>query len=363
MIKNLKIPKAIIFLKLSLFGLLIYKVFTLKLWIVTDRIFPIISFADSFQITNVYVHNFFSIISFAALVILLFKVQRLLLLILVISEFILLSIDVMRWQPTVYQFFLTFIIYLASPKKFKTYLLLLLSATYIYSGLLKFNMSFINFNWSRHILGDFFGLSSQYAELSYVKAVGFIIPVIETLAGILILTKYRRKGFFLIICVHVFILIFLGKLSFTYSFAVWFWNVIMLSLAYIFFTNPKIEKLKFNLLTVSWVVLLFLLPFFNLFEKYYPYFSFDMYSGDRYVLYINTPLEDGTQLETLSNVKNDEYLSERVTVLAYNEMGVPVTHNKWLYSRFIRAFEQKYPELDPCYEIKYYPFNTFEIFE
>ncbi len=363
MLKHLNFQETKLLFKLSLIGLLIYKVFTYKLWMVSDRVFPIVSFSDTYQITNVYFHNVLSIISFIAIAILLFRIQKVILFILIISEFLLISTDVMRWQPTVYQYFLSLIVYFIAPKKFKSYLLLLLSATYIYSGLLKFNLSFINFNWSRHILVDFFGLTAEYANHRYVKALGFIIPFIETLSGMLLLTRYRRKGFFLVMGIHLFILIFVGKLSFTYSFAVWSWNVVMLLFALIYILKPEIKALKFNVLKSVWILLIFVLPALNFFEKYYPYFSFDMYSGDKYQLFINTALEKNSSINTYAKYKNENHLSERVSTLAYNELKVPVTHNKWLYTRVIKALEQKYPELEPCYDIKYYPFHAYEVFD
>jgi len=363
MFKLLKIPDTILLFKLSLAGLLIYKIFTLKLWIVSDRIFPLVSFSDSFQITNIYFHNIISIISFVVIVILLFKFKKNLLFILVIAELLLLATDVMRWQPTLYQYFLTLIIYLIAPKKFKNYLLLLLSATYLYSGLLKFNPIFIDFNWSKHILVEFIGLPIQYTKLTFIKLLGFIIPVIETLAGILLLTRFRRKGFYLIIITHIFILIFLGKLSFSYSFAVWIWNLIMLLIALVYLFKPKIDKLKINFLTLIWIILIFVLPSLNFFEKYYPYFSFDMYSGDKHVLYINVSLKNNDELINMYNNNDDYCLNEKVTILSYNELGVPVTHNRWLYGRFIKSFARKFPKLEPKYLIQYYPFTTYNIFK
>jgi hypothetical protein len=363
MLKHLQVSDSKLLFRLSLIGLLFYKAFTYKLWIVSDRIFPIVSISDSFRITNVYYHNILSLLSFIAIAILLFRVQKIILFILIISEFLLLATDVMRWQPTVYQYFLTFIVYLIAPKKLKSYLLLLLAATYIYSGLLKFNLRFINFHWAGTILIEFLEISAEYANDKYFKALGFIIPFIETISGILLLTRHKRKGFFLAICTHVFILIFIGKLSFTYSFAIWSWNVIMLLYATIYLSKPNIPPLKLNVLSAVWMILIFVMPSLNFIEKYYPYFSFDMYTGDKHYLYINTPLRKNDIVSTYASVKNDYYLSELVSKLSMKELGVPVTHDKWLYGRFIESFELKFPEYSPCYEIKYYPFQTYEIFE
>lgn len=363
MFKDFKGLEERLLFKLSLIGLLVYKIFTYELWDVSDRIFPIVAFHDSFQVTNVYFHNILAYISFAAIAFLLFKTQKIVLFILIISEFLLLSTDIMRWQPTVYQYFLSLVVYLVAPKKFKTYLLLLLAATYIYSGLLKFNMSFINLNWSKTILIDFIGLSPEYAYHIYVKAIGFIIPLIETISGFLLLTRYRRKGLILVVAIHLFILIFLGKLSFSYSFAIWSWNLVMLFYALIYIKKPQVDSIKFSILNSMWVLLIFVLPSLNFFEKYYPYFSFDMFTGDKYRLYLNTTLNKESEVSTYASYKNDDYMSEDVSILAYKELRVPLTHNKWLYTRVIKAFEYKYPKLEPCYDIKYYPFRTYELFD
>lgn len=360
MFKIEKITDHVLLFKLVLIGLLIYKLSTIKLWIISERIFPVISVSDNFQVTDEIFHNSLSILSFLLLSFLVFKTIRGLLILLIAVEILLLSTDVMRWQPTVYQFVLSFIIYAIKPKYFKFYILLLLSATYFYSGLLKFNLSFINYNWSGSILIDFLGVPSHYAYSKPLKALGFLIPIIEVSSGILLLTQWRKKGFILVVITHVFILVFLTHVGFVRGFAIWSWNVIMLIYAFIFIRNPQYEKPKFNLTTTVWLVIIYLLPFLNVFGKYYPYFSFDMFTGDRFYLFINTPSEKDNLMRTYAKNKDTFYLSESVSLMAFNELYVPLTHSKWLHRRFISAYKRDFPDSSPCFEWSYYPFKTKE---
>lgn len=366
MFKSLKYSDNVLLFKLALIGFLVYKLSSFKLWVISERIFPIISISDKFQITSEIFHNSLSILGLLLISILIFRVYRVLLIPLIIVEFLLLATDVMRWQPAAYQYFLSIVIFKISPKYFKSYLILLLSATYFYGGLHKFDLTFININWSRTILLQFLEIPFEYINLKAVKAIGFIIPITEILAGVFLLTRWRKKALILIMFMHIFIIFFILKLGFFYKISapILTWNLIMLVYAFIYYHNPICKKLKCNITTSLWVVLLYILPFLNLFGMYYPYFSFDIYSGAKFALYINVKLDKDSNIGTYAENKNSNYLNNGdVNLLAFNELGVPLTHNKWLYKRFISAYKRDFPESPPCFEISYYPFKTKELFE
>ncbi|RRO26581.1 hypothetical protein [Flavobacteriaceae bacterium 14752] len=268
---------------------------------------------------------------------------------LLILEFILISSDMMRWQPPIFQFYAIVLIYTIKPKYFKYYLIVLLSATYFYSGLNKINLRFINFIWAKSILIDLFGFSSDFAFSKLVKALGFILPIIELFAGLLILSKYRKIGFFTVIGIHVFILLYISPLGLNINSAVWSWNIIMIFYALAFLKQNTIDKPKFKIVEKSWVVLLYVLPILNLFEYYYPYFAFDLYSGSRYYLYVKTTSPDETDVSTL-NIDN----------WSRKNLNVPFTHSHFLFKRFIKSYSKTYPNSNALFEISCYPFKTRE---
>lgn len=365
MYKSITHSENIILFKLTLIGLLVFKLSSFKLWVISDRILPVVSVSNFIEITDEIFHNTTSIVSLIIISILIFRVYKILIIPLILLEFLLLATDVMRWQPAVYQYFLSIIIFRFYPKHFKSYLLLLLSAMYFFAGLHKFDLNFINTNWSRTILLRFLEIPYQYINLKAVKAMGFVIPIIEIASGILLLTRWRKKALLLIILSHIFIIAFILKLgSFeNLAFSVLSWNLVLLSYALLYFYYPKCKKLERRPAFFIWVVLLYILPFLNLFGKYYPYLSFDIYSGAKFVLYLNVKPENANKIGTYTENKNTTLLSENVNLLASNELRVPLTHNQWLYRRFIKSFKRDFPQSTPCFEISYYPFKSKMLFE
>lgn len=273
----------------------------------------------------------------------------------------------MRWQPTTFQFYISFVAFIFQPKKFKFCLLLLLSATYIYGGLHKLNLRFINFTWATDILIGFLKLSTDVAYSKFVKALGFMVPFFEMMCGILVLTKWRKWALYGIILTHIFILLYISPIGINFNSAVWGWNVVMIVYAINFLKNPLKEKLstKPKAFHWFWIVLIYILPFLNLFEYYFPYFSFDLYSGNRYYLILNTEVKENHVLKSYANKSKDGTFHLQLYTMTWSleDINIPLTHNKWLYKKFIEAFEEKYPELEPCYDIQYYPFKTSEVFE
>lgn len=354
-------------LKITAIGWLIYKLSTLKLWFLYERSFPIISVSDSFKILAPEFHIVLSALSLVMLIVISIKPHRSILIAFLLAETALQLTDVMRWQPTAFQFYLSFVAFVFQPKKFKFYLLLLLSATYFYGGLHKLNLRFINFTWATDILIGVLNISTDVAYSKFVKAIGFIIPFFEMMCGILILTKWRKWAFYGIILTHIFVLIYISPLGLNHNSAVWGWNVIMVVYALYFLKNPLKEKLRLKpkAFNFFWIVLIYVLPLLNVFEYYYPYFSFDLYSGSRYYIILNAEIQKNHNLKPYANKSKDETLHLQLNSVKWSlkDINSPLTHNTWLYKKFVEAFEEKYPELEPCYEIQYYPYKTSEVFE
>jgi len=348
--------------RISAIGWLIYKLSTLKLWFLYDRTFPVVSISKYIEVTSPNFHIVLSSISFLLLTIIIFKSKRPLILLLLLVETALQLTDIMRWQPTGFQFYVSFIAYAYKPKKFKFYLLLLLSATYLYGGLHKMNLRFVNFIWAKDMLIGLLNISPDIAYSKIVKAIGFIIPVFEILCGVFILTKWQKQAFYGIILIHITILLYISPIGMNYNSAVWGWNVIMITYAVYYIAKPCLEKFKQKAFSLFWVTLIYILPFLNFFELYFPYFSFDLYTGSRYYLMLNAEVKEDSPLAKFAqeSSKNTYYLHLNTLNWSLEDINTPLTHNKWLYKKFVRSFEQKYPELESCYEIIYYPYKTSE---
>ena len=205
----------IFLLRISLLGFLAYKATTFNLWFSFYRNFPTVSPVDVLIIEQAFWIDALSTVACLCLLLSVYKVRKPLLLLFLALEVVLTSFDMMRWQPSTFQALLTVTAFIFNKKYFKTLLLLILSATYLFSGLHKLNLRFINIVWCYSILVDFLGISKEIAFMKLTKGLGFLIPLAEIVTGILILTRWRKYGFYLIILTHLFILIMLDLLALT----------------------------------------------------------------------------------------------------------------------------------------------------
>lgn len=346
--------------RLNVLGWILYKLTTLNLWFSVDRNFPLVSPFEGFSLGNSFLQDSLSGLSLLILITLVFKRNKPLLIILLLFESVLIGSDMMRWQPPVFQFFILTLVYTIKPKYFNFYLILFLSATYFYSGLNKFNLRFINFIWAKSILTDFLGVSPSIAYSKWIKAIGFLIPTLECIAGILIMSKYRKIGLYIIIGIHVFVLLYIGPWSLNINSAVWFWNLIMILYAFAFLSQSTIEKRKIKIVEVFWCILIYGLPILNLFQLYYPYFSFDLYSGSRYYLYLNTVSAKNLYLKDLKQeaIYNSNTLTLNIDNWSRQNLNTPFTHSLFLYDQFIKSYSKAYPDSEVYFELSKYPYKT-----
>ena len=348
-------------LKISLLGYLAFKAFTFNLWFSFYRDFPLVAPVDFLNFQNSVWIDGISILSSLLIIILIFRLKKTILILFLILEVFVVSIDMMRWQPAVFQALLTILAFTFYKKQFKFMLLLILSATYIFSGLNKLNLRFINVVWCYSILVDFLGVAKDIAFLKVIKGIGFMIPVAEIVAGILILTKWRKIGFYTIILTHLFILAYVGPLGINYNSAVWPWNVLMIVYALAFMNIKFKGKLKINFSLGIWVIVLFVLPVLNFKNLYYPYFSFDLYSGSKSLVYI---LYEETDEKGLSNYSrhNDSKNCFEIDVNAWSfkNLTVPTTHSEFLFRRIAESFENQYQVDSLSFEVSKYPYKVRE---
>lgn len=346
-------------LKVSLFAWIFYKACTLNLWFSMYREFPVVSPLNVTLLPNNTISDVISGLTLLLLIISVFRVKRWILILLLTLEILLCSSDMMRWQPTVFQYMITLMVYLIKPKEFKFYLIFILSATYFFAGLNKLSLRFINMGWSVLILKNYLGIPVEIAYHKIVKAVGFIIPITEMLAGVLLLTRFYKYGLYLAIMTHVFILICLSPIGFEFSPAIMSWNLVLLFYCLYFLNTQTRIVLKKNLFLALFTLLIFGLPFLNLIDRYYPYFSFDMVSGTKYTLHLK--IENPAALTDSDRIKKyiDPETSEiDVNSWSFENLKVPFTHSYFLFDRFISKFEKENTDLDFIAETLPYPYKN-----
>ncbi|UOU98678.1 hypothetical protein MUU74_01685 [Chryseobacterium daecheongense] len=277
------------FIKVVAFFWLATKIWSYKTWI-TDRIYPVIPPLDIVKNVPGFVHLFLFGFSLLALLVILFKESRLLLISLFLSEMLSCSLDTVRWQPWEYMYMCILLMTIINFHKPKNILLLthlLLVSIYLFSGLHKFNRGFLSLVWMNMILIDFFGLSMDLILKYKLFFVGLLIPIVElVLAGLLLISKSKRRISYILILVHVIILIVIGPFGLQYNSVVWFWNLVMIGMLLIIYVKP-IDPVTKSFCTSNfyWLVLWFVMPGFSFFGHWYQYFSFNLYSGKGEQLY------------------------------------------------------------------------------
>jgi uncharacterized membrane protein YphA (DoxX/SURF4 family) len=202
-------------------------------------------------------------------------------------------LDQTRWQPWVYQYgFL-----LAALAQFSwnsddvegreralNVARLIVATTYIFSGLQKLNLNFINndFPWIVEPITNVFP-----AARGLVYALGIGAPFIQIGFGVGLLTrKYRRVSLILAISMHVFILAMFGPFGHNWNNIIWPWTAAMAGLDLLLFTGQQ----QFSVRDIFWgnrspyhvgvLVLFAVLPFLSFFNLWDSCLSSALYSGN-----------------------------------------------------------------------------------
>jgi predicted DCC family thiol-disulfide oxidoreductase YuxK len=161
---------------------------------------------------------------------------------------------------------------------------LIVSATYILSGVQKLNANFVNsdFPWIVEPITNILAFAR-----TPLYALGVAAPFIEIGFGIgLLTTRYRRVSVILAVSMHVFILAMFGPLGHNWNNIIWPWTAAMASMDLVLFTSKE----KFSLAEIFWskrepyhvcVLALFgVLPFLSFFNLWDSYLSSALYSGN-----------------------------------------------------------------------------------
>jgi len=200
--------------------------------------------------------------------------------------------DQTRWQPWVFQYsFLLALVGLGQPtaepdeeRRLLNIARLIVAFTYIFSGLQKVNLNFVEneFPWLVTPITNLFPSAG-----SLLRGFGFVVPVIQVAFGIGLLTqRYRRVSLIAAVSMHAFILAMLGPAGLNWNAVVWPWTATMAVFDLLLFSgtsNFSWQEIVGNgreprhLAAVTLFVLLPLLSFFNLWDSY---LSSALYSGN-----------------------------------------------------------------------------------
>lgn len=262
---------------------------------------------------------------------------------LVIILFLLIIQDINRLQPWTYIYLIAFILmsinsFLNIEELIKDAFQIIIIGAFFWSGISKLNYHFLEVTYL-NILEKVFRIEQLDMFINY-QEFGFIIPLIEiSVAILLIINKTRNSGVILAISSHLFIIYFVSPLGINNDMIVIPWNLLMIIIVYLVFYNRKIvEGFKWknvNEKIVKSIVILFviILPFFNLFDKWDNFLSFNLYSDKIKNLLI---VIDDKEISKL-----DQKLQNRFVNLNGIEGGKVLSLTQWSFQELNTPY---YPE-------------------
>ena len=201
--------------------------------------------------------------------------------------------DQTRWQPWVFQYsFLLLVVGLpgrgnATPADdLQTLNLarLVIVFTYVFSGLQKINLNFMEHEFSWIITPI---TSLLPAITTALDALGFLVPFVQVAFGVGLLTRrFRRASLATAVGMHVFILAMFGPLGLNWNDIVWPWTAAMAVFDVLLFSSAD----EFNWRDIVWnvrglrhgaaVALFVVLPALSFFNLWDSYLSSALYSGN-----------------------------------------------------------------------------------
>lgn len=361
----------VLLIKITCGAWLIAKLFSWKLW-TNDRVFPIVPIFESTPNFSNQTHFSLYFLSLLGLIMIFFFTKNKIIISLFLSvEIISCALDLMRWQPWEYQYLLVFLFFLISKKnthEFQNRFLILLIATYIFSGFHKCNGDFLYRVWDNMILRNIFNFSNLDVAHSGIHYFGLIFPFIEISIGFGLLFSLNKKSFAsLAILTHLLILIAFSPFVLDTNHIVLPWNLLMIGYVWIMYfyqTDNHIPKAFFiqktNLVIVLFVIIL---PISNFFGWYNSYFSFNLYGGNtKQMVICNNNLEVETDLKIAVTSNNILYFRDFKNILnpnklALTELKVPICPDVFVYKKLKKAWENKFFGIKNTFILFWYPYK------
>ena len=200
--------------------------------------------------------------------------------------------DQTRWQPWVFQYsFLLATLVLFSwssgdidgQRRTLNIARLIIASTYIFSGLQKMNLNFVenDFPWLVQPITNVFPSSAGLFHYF-----GMSVPFVQVVFGIGLLTKrYRRVSLLAAVSMHLFILAMFGPAGLDWNNVIWPWTTAMALFDILLFAG----KTEFSFREVVWttrryhaavLVVFAIFPFLSFFNYWDSYLSAALYSGN-----------------------------------------------------------------------------------
>ncbi|WP_301930265.1 hypothetical protein [Ferruginibacter sp.] len=280
-------------------------------------------------------------------------------------------LDENRWQPWEYLYLFILGIFILNRTKLShvaACLVITLATVYIYSGLHKFNESFIINMWQTTILKRFFKVPPVLYKAGWMHYLGYLLPFIETAGGLgLLFSKTKKTAAVLLTAMHIFILLLIGPIGLHYNKIVWPWNTVMILLLYfLFIRNQMISiverrglEIRNKIILVAWAVL----PALNFIGFWDNYLSWNLYSSriPRMIICIKdtaatTPLRSYYSGNHTSKICNGKVLLN-VQDWSMREMAVPPYPEERVYKRMEVQWNKTYPLAHADFVIYYSPFK------
>ncbi|MEO7487958.1 MAG: MauE/DoxX family redox-associated membrane protein, partial [Ferruginibacter sp.] len=280
-------------------------------------------------------------------------------------------LDETRWQPWEYLYLFILVIFILNRYKsaeIAACLVIILATVYVYSGLHKFNESFITNMWQTTILKRFFKAPPVIYKAGWMHYSGYLLPVIETVAGLgLLFSKTKKVAAGLLLLMHIFILLLIGPIGLHYNKIVWPWNTAMIALLY--FLVIRNEKLSINrwslfdvrnkIILTAWAIL----PAFNFIGFWDNYLSWNLYSSSMPGMIIC--IKDTAATTQLSNYYSRNHTSKmcngnallNIQYWALKEMAVPPYPEERVYKIIEAQWNTTYPLAPADFVIFYSPFK------
>jgi uncharacterized membrane protein YphA (DoxX/SURF4 family) len=200
--------------------------------------------------------------------------------------------DQTRWQPWVFQYGFLLGIMALTPRagsgpddqaRVLDIARLVVALTYVFSGLQKINLNFMenDFPW---IVSPITNLLPSAGSL--LGAFGFVVPFIQVAFGIGLLTqRYRRISLWSAVCMHLFILAMFGPAGLNWNNVIWPWTATMAAFDVVLFSQASDFSWRKAATTrepglVAAIVLFALLPLLSFFNLWDSYLSSALYSGN-----------------------------------------------------------------------------------
>ncbi len=335
-----------------------------KLWL-TYRVFPLAPLVEGLSAPAV-VHNLILLVLAASLLLLIFRLNAWVILAFFLALTLALVLDQNRLQPWVYFYSLILVFFYhpkndPNPELVLNAIRLILICMYLWSGLHKLNASFLTIEFPQ-LVNDFFAEKYPFVfKLS--KKIAILIPLIEIVAGILLIFPKRRlAGFVLVVCTHLFVLLLLSGVD--HNPIVLPWNIALILLGFLVFFKNNTPLALSGWKNLALVFLVGVMPLFNLVNAWGDYLSWSLYSAKNKLFYVAIAEKHWKQFKYLEPAlisqgdASNPYIVD-VNKWSFQELNVPVNPEYRVFRGISKHFCQSdFPENELFFMVYEKPVNS-----